>query len=61
MARMQDVCVTRDEVKNTGTSITITAKVKLDWRIRVGLWLMRVGAWVAGIGYNEEEESDDLV
>lgn len=41
----------RDLMKN----ITMTVKVRPDWRVGLGLLIMRFGAWVSGCVFEIED------
>ena len=35
--------------------ITVTVKMRRDWRCRVALWLARLAGWIGGFGVETEE------
>ena len=57
MASGEELSVTLDERKLYG-EITVTVKIRRDWRCRVGLWLAKLAGWVGGFAVEAEWEEE---
>lgn len=56
MAELREVIITPDTMREQHARITVTVKVRYNWRVTVGLWLIKAGAWLAGVSHEEEDE-----
>lgn len=48
------IAFTPQTMREHEAKITTTVLVKMDWRVRLGLWLIVLGCWIAGMEYDEE-------